>query len=308
MLPKVSIPIATYNRAEYLAECLESVLAQTYKNIEIIVVDDGSTDETAEVAARFGKKISYVRHEQNQGNIHTYYHARSLCTGKYMTYFGDDDLLSNPEHIERGIEILESDPSIVKFCCDWYMIDSKGDRIGNGTHLQNYALTSGKKTIDDLLEKGCFVHCGIDRREIFEKIGYFDKNFPHAADYDMYLRMTGNGYSIYYLNEPLGSYRIHPGMRSHNESEMWEETIKVLELNLQRFPEAKERLNSQLNRKLGMNKAWLAVRLFWEKEFSKSFSYALSATKNYLPAVPLGALQMTYSALKNKRSVYQLGD
>jgi teichuronic acid biosynthesis glycosyltransferase TuaG len=305
-MPTVSVPIATYNRARFLGECLDSVLAQTYQDLEIILVDDGSTDETSAVAARYGDRVRYVPQE-HRGNIGTYYHARSLCTGKYMTYFGDDDVLS-PDFIERGVTIMESDPSVVKFCTDCYTIDREGKRIGSSTYLQAYQRSSGKVTLDELFERGCFVHGGIDRRSVFEEIGYFDPEFPHAGDYDLYLRMTGAGHAIYYLNEPLWSYRIHPGMRSHRESEMWKETIAVLERNLERFPQASERLGRRLQRKLGMNKAWLAVRLFWERQLGESFRYALSATRHYPPAVVLGSLQMAYSSIKGKRSVYQSGD
>ena len=305
-MPTVSVPIATYNRSKFLVECLDSVLAQTYRDLEIIVVDDGSTDNTEEVAAQYGDRIKYVRHE-HRGNIGTYYHARALCTGKYMTYFGDDDVLF-PDYVERGIEILESDPNIVKFCSDCYTINRDSKRIGEQTYLHGYHRPSGKVTLDDLFIYGCFVHGGIDRRSTFEQIGYFDPDFPHAGDYDLYLRMTGAGYSIYYLDEPLLYYRIHPGMRSHRESEMWKETVAVLERNLERFPQVHEHMGHKIERKLGMNKAWLAVRLFWERQLGESFHYALSATRHYPPAVVLGALQMAYSNLKGRRSVYQSGD
>jgi GT2 family glycosyltransferase len=188
------------------------------------------------------------------------------------------------------------------------MIDHAGRRIGEGTYLQAYARPTGPVTIKDLFEKGCFVHGGIDRRQVFEEIGYFDPRYPHAADYDLYLRMTGAGHGIYYLNEPLWSYRIHPGMRSHRESEMWKETIAVIERNLGRFPEAAARLGSSMQRRLGMNKAWLAVRLFGEGKFTESLRYALSATRHYPPAVAIGVVQMAYSSLKGRRSVYQAGD
>jgi GT2 family glycosyltransferase len=188
------------------------------------------------------------------------------------------------------------------------MIDSHSKRIGAGTYLEAYHRPSGKVTLDDLFVYGCFVHGGMDRRSVFEEVGYYDPAFPHACDYDMYLRITGAGYSIYYVDEPLFSYRIHPHMRSHRESEMWMETVKVLESNLKRFPEARERLGRKMQRRLGMNKAWLAVRLFWERELGQSVRYALSATRDYPPAVVLGAMQMAYSSLKGRRSVYQAGD
>jgi len=305
-MPKVSIPIATYNRAGFLEECLNSCFSQTYKDIEVIVVDDGSTDNTPEVAAKFGDRLKYVRQE-HRGNIATYYHARSLCTGKYMTYFGDDDLLF-PTFIERGVEILESDPSLVKFCSDCYMIDRKSRRLRKETYLHAYGRSSGRVTLNDLLMYGCFVHGGMDRRSVFQEIGYYDTSFPHACDYDMYLRMTGAGYGIYYSAEPLWSYRIHSGMRSHRESEMWKETVMVLETNLARFPPSNVVITSKVERKIGMMKAWLAVRLFWERQLSESISYALAATRNYPPAVVLGALQMAYSNLKGRQSIYQLGD
>jgi hypothetical protein len=141
-----------------------------------------------------------------------------------------------------------------------------------------------------------------------EKIGDYDRSLTHAVDYDLYLRMTGAGYDIFYVNEPLWSYRVHPGMRSHRESEMWMETISLLERNLRRFPDAHARLGKRMDKRLGMNKAWLAVRLFWEWQLGKSVRYALSATRHYPPAVVLGSLQMAYSSLKGKRSVYQSGD
>jgi glycosyltransferase involved in cell wall biosynthesis len=304
---RVSIPIATYNRSQFLVACLDSIMAQTYQDFEVIIVDDASTDETPEVVARYGHRVKYVRHEQNQGFIQTFVHASSLCTGTYETYFGDDDVLM-PEFLERGVAILDSDPSIGKFCTDCYMIGPDGNRIGTKTYLDAYQRESGKVTVCDLLEFGCFVHLGLNRRSIVEELGRYDPTFTHAADYDLYLRMTGAGYSIYFLNEPLMCYRIHPNMRSHRESEMWAETIRIMELNAERFPEAAQSLGRKLEKRLGMNKAWLAVRLFWEGQFAQSLRYGLSATGHYIPAVPIGAAQMAVSKLKGKRSVYRLSD
>ena len=303
----VSIPIATYNRAKFLTECLDSIMAQTYQDFEVIIVDDASTDNTSEVVSRYGSRVKYVRQPQNQGFIRTFVHASSLCTGKYETYFGDDDVLT-PEFIERGVTVLESDPSIGKFCTDCYMIDPRGNRIGSETYLHAYQRKTGKVTLYDLLEFGCFVHLGINRRSVVESIGHYDPAFTHAADYDLYLRMTGAGYSIYFLNEPLLYYRIHPNMRSHRESEMWTETIRIMELNAARFPQAAQALGHKLEKRLGMNKAWLAVRLFWEGQFGRALRFGLSATRHYVPAVPIGAAQMAVSKLKGKRSVYRLSD
>ena len=139
-------------------------------------------------------------------------------------------------------------------------------------------------------------------------MGGYDDSLVQAADYDLFFRILGGGYDIFYLNEPLWNYRIHSGMLSRSESEMRKETIAVLERNLKRFPEVRERLRSKMERKLGMNKAWLAVRLFGEGQFGRSLHYGLSATRHYAPAVPIGAAQMAVSKLKRRRSVYRLAD
>lgn len=306
-MPTVSVPLATYNRANFLAECLDSILAQTHRDLEIIVVDDASTDDTPKVAARYRDKIRYIRQKENRGFTETFKHASLLCTGKYETYFGDDDVLMS-EFIERGVAIMEDDPKVAKFSTDCYMIDRQSERIGTGTYLHNVNRPSGKVSLYDLFEHGCFIHGGMNRRSVLQELGHYDTTFKGGADYDLYLRMTGAGYDIYYLNEPLWFYRIHPGMRSHRESEMWAETIRILELNAKRFPQVRKHLGDRLQKKLGMNKAWLAVRLFWEGEFSQAVKYGLSGTCHYLPAVPIGAAQMAVSRLKGRRSVYRQGD
>lgn len=305
--PTVSVPLATYNRARFLAECLDSILAQTYKDIEIIVVDDASTDETPEVAARYKDRIRYIRQEENRGFIETFAHASSFCSGKYETYFGDDDVLG-PDFVERGVRILESDPNIAKFSSDCYMIDRESRRIGDSTYLEIVGRSTGKVSLFDLFEQGCFIHGGINRRSVLQELGFYDTVFTRGADYDLYFRMAGAGYDLYYVNEPLWSYRIHPGMRSHHESVNWMETIAILERNVARFPQLQERLGRKVSYKIGMNKAWLSVRLFWEGEFRKSLAYGVSATRYYLPSVPVGAAQLAVSKLKGRRSVYHLGD
>src|SRR5437867_6936510 len=123
-------------------------MATTYQGLEVIAVDDESTEDASEVVARDGSRVRHIRHAQNQGFIKTFVHASSLCTGTYETYFGDDDVL-RPEFIERGVTILESDPGIGKFCTDCYMIDPGGKRIGSQTYLHAYQRESGKVTLYD---------------------------------------------------------------------------------------------------------------------------------------------------------------
>ncbi len=304
-MPKVSVSIATYNRAHYLSQCIESVLAQDYRDFEIIVVDDGSTDNTRDVAERYGEKVTYI-YQEHKGNIAAYYTGLAHSQGEYITYFGDDDVLL-PGFLSKAVEVLDSNPRIAVFYSDCYPIDKDGKKIGHSTYLSFYGRKTGADMVlYDLFEFGCFVHGGVDRKNVFDTVGYFDFAHPHAADYDLWLRISGHGYLIYYEEKPLWLYRIHKGMRSYRESEMRADTVAVLEKNLERFSWIREKLGQKVDKRLGMEKAWLSIMLLWEGKFRQSLSFALKATQQLLYSVPLGAAQMAYTWLKGKRSINSL--
>lgn len=110
-LPLVSIVTPTHNQAKYLAETIESVLSQTYPNIEYIVLDDGSTDNTQEILKKFGGRIRHERHA-NIGQARTLNKGWSLCKGKYIGYLSSDDLLY-PNAVTELVALLEKDHSVV---------------------------------------------------------------------------------------------------------------------------------------------------------------------------------------------------
>jgi glycosyltransferase involved in cell wall biosynthesis len=200
MPPLVSIIVPTYNRAALLRETITSVLAQTYPAIELIVVDDGSTDATPELLASYGDRIRVIR-KQNGGGTAARNTGLAAARGAYVSFLDHDDLLL-PEKIARQVALLERRPELGAVHCRWYFIDREGARID----------TIGMLPAGDLLAPltlGCFIWSGgpLIRRSVLAEVGGFDPAI-WSSDWDMWLRIARAGHHFGCVQEPLGCYRI----------------------------------------------------------------------------------------------------
>ena len=108
-MPKVSIIIATYNRARFLGECLESIVGQAYPDLEVLVIDDGSTDETAQIVTPFCPPVRYLRQE-NQGEYKAKNRGISLSSGEYIRFVDSDDVML--DGLEEQIALLDAHPRV----------------------------------------------------------------------------------------------------------------------------------------------------------------------------------------------------
>lgn len=204
----VSVIIPTHNRAKILEATLESVLSQTYPAIEIIVVDDGSTDETTEVIARYGKGIRYLK-QSNQGVEEARKHGIQMSTGDLVTFLDDDDLMA-PTKIERQTAILNSCPDIGVVHCRYRYIDSEGNIIGESGNMPEGDMRKS-------LVWGCPPWSGgpLIRRRCFDCFGT-SEHPDWYGDWGMWLRITFAGNLWACAQEPLGDYRIVPGSMIDN--------------------------------------------------------------------------------------------
>jgi len=203
---KVSVIIPAYNMAELTLLTVKSVLRQTYKNIEIIVVDDGSKDETREVLKEVEEKIRYVYKENGGASS-----ARNLgiinSTGEYIALLDCDDLYL-PGKIEKAVEALDNDPKIGFVHTGAYFINSEGYQV------KEYSPKKKQRegNIFSKLLLGNYI-CNstvVARRQCFEKCGTFDETIFVPADWDMWLRISAQ-YNAGYIKEPLTIYRIPEG-------------------------------------------------------------------------------------------------
>jgi len=213
-MPMVSVIIPTYNRAHVLARSIQSVLNQTFQDFELIIVDDGSTDDTESLVNRFSsKKIKYVRHQKNQGGSPARNTGIRLAKGDYIAFLDDDDEWM-PEKLERQMEVICKAPPEVGVL---YTKFRQYDRFGDYVPQRRLAKKEGN-LFKQLLGE-CFLGLGttLIRKECFDKVGLFNENILYARDWDLLLRISQH-YQFLYIDEPLAIVHEQPeGIRLKHE-------------------------------------------------------------------------------------------
>lgn len=198
--PKVSIVIPVYNGANYLREAIESAINQTYKNIEIIVVNDGSNDngETEKIILSYKDKIKYYK-KTNGGVASALNLGIKNMAGEYFSWLSHDDLYE-PMKIEKQVEILStlSDPKTL-ICCRYKVVDKDLKYI-----QENFYGKEKDKLIEPSVKyllKG-YVHgcCLLIHKEHFERVGNFNETLKTTQDFDLWFRML-RGQAIYFNND-----------------------------------------------------------------------------------------------------------
>lgn len=222
MLPKVSIIIPVYNQETYIKECLESVLNQDYENFEVIVIDDGSTDNTPKILIEFGEKIKYAR-QKNQGPSIALNNGLRLAEGSLIGWLGSDDVYL-PGAIKLRVKKLQEDPSIALVYTDYVMIDSTGNELKTikcpfPAHEQ-----FAKALLADNFINGSTV---LMRRECYGKVELYDTTLKASMDGDMWFRLLGARYQFGHIAIPLVKYRVHQTNISHKFTLMQEYKDKV---------------------------------------------------------------------------------
>lgn len=207
--PLVSVIIPNYNYGRYLKETIDSVLAQTYPNVEIVVADDGSTDNSVEVLESYGNCIKWFK-QQNQGVSNARNRAIKESTGEFLAFLDSDDLWL-PQKIEKQIQLF-ADKEVGLTHCGFVDFDNKGNLLEE--HLDGL---SGWVATEMILYQRPVVLGGgsaaIVKREAFDKIGGFDQNVSPAEDWEFYYQVARH-YKIGFVPEVLMKYREH-GSNSH---------------------------------------------------------------------------------------------
>lgn len=224
MNPLVSVIVPSYNHSKYITETIESILSQTYDNIELIVIDDGSQDDSVKIIEelRLHNKFIFINRE-NKGLCETLNEGIELSKGKYIAICASDDIYLK-EKIELQVDFLELNSNYA--LCYGKIISF--DNNGNQKFINSKKYKSGKLFLD--LIKTNFVPAVTQmyRKEIFDNIGYFDKNL-WIEDWDMLLKISYS-YEIGFLDEYLAMYRNHGENMSggKNIKKMYENELKIL--------------------------------------------------------------------------------
>ncbi|WP_128930966.1 TylF/MycF/NovP-related O-methyltransferase [Bradyrhizobium zhanjiangense] len=206
--PLVSVVIPVYNGANFLADAVQSALNQTYRNIEIIVVNDGSTDHgaTREVALSFGERIRYFEKE-NGGCGSAFNWGIRQMRGDYFSWLSHDDAY-DPTKIERQIEVVSAGIGAPKVaCCSYRVLDDSTGRISPQHYYDVEEF--GSKPLYGLFRGAINGNCLLIPSKAFNEIGLFDESLRTTQDYDLFYRLLRR-FSIVYHDDVLVTARVHP--------------------------------------------------------------------------------------------------
>jgi glycosyltransferase involved in cell wall biosynthesis len=265
---KVSVVIPTYNCARYLAAAVDSVLAQTYRPWEIIIVDDGSTDSTAQVLTPYSGAIKYL-YQENRGEPA----ARNLglrnATGEFIACLDADDSWL-PDKLELQMGYFATHPTCDFVYTDTLSFDDTGVLHRSLKAYFNQTFPSGNIFCQLFRETIFGSGSVVFRKGCMEKVGYFNEQLLIGSDYEMWLRMARH-FEAGYIDKPLLMYRQHPTMSTRRLRTMrngvpWE--VAVLKQTLEHYPEAvKEIGKNVINQRLAKAYATLAYDHFKSCEY-----------------------------------------
>ena len=214
----VSVIIPAYNYAQYLEGAVRSALGQTYRPVEVIIVDDGSTDGTPELGERLASELPGVRYvrQENAGLSAARNTGIGLAAYPFVTFLDcDDEFL--PEMAATLMSEFEAQPpETALIACRTIRIDREGRLIGQ---KRLPALGSRAYTAAEILMKTRFPCCVVARRACFDAVGLFDPGLRSSEDRDMWIRI-GVGHRIYYVDEALVRIRRHDSNMSRNTGRM----------------------------------------------------------------------------------------
>jgi glycosyltransferase involved in cell wall biosynthesis len=264
-MPKVSVIIPTYNREGFIVEALESILAQTFYDFEIIIVDDGSTDHTGKIVQdfidRYPETISYI-YQSNRGAPATRNTGIRTSRGEFIAFLDSDDVWF-PRKLEKCMRFLEdsgygwvttaairqdgSKREELRVSSDF--LEDNGQKLAllkNGLYFFSSVL---------IIPSGVMIH-----KECFNKTGMFDESLKVGEDTDMWLRFAEAGIQAGYINEALFTYRVHSGtMTKIKASSSLEDHILIASKHAQILG-----MHRQLIRRTYAEFLWRCSDLFFE--------------------------------------------
>jgi glycosyltransferase involved in cell wall biosynthesis len=220
MTPRVSVVVPSYNAASYLPDSIESVIAQTYTGWELVIVDDGSTDDTPSVirpyAERLQDKLRYV-YQSNRGLPAARNTGIRNARGEFIALLDADDVYL-PSRLERGVALMDSDPEIGLLHARVARIDARNVVVSKPVHRAKYL--SGN-IAHHVFTRRAHLLCPtiLFRKSCVDQVGFFDETMRATEDRDLWFRIAEH-YRVGYIDEILAYYRLSPGAMSRDLQRM----------------------------------------------------------------------------------------
>lgn len=279
-MTSVSIIIPAFNQARFLGAAIESCLNQTHPAIEVVVVDDGSTDDTPQVAARYQNRIIYVR-QDNQGLPAARNRGIRESKGAYLCFLDSDDWF-HPEKVSRQAALLDEDAHLGFVYCDIETVDEQGKPIEGAPSVGDVNRALSGNLFSSLIMGGYFPpHTVMIRRALLEREGGFDPELGGHADYELWLRISGAGHQASFMAAKLASYRTYSTSMSKDGEHMAASRRAALSKMTRAYPQlvaASVDTLQQSNEDLFHANQWL--KSGWERVLSQAGSSSGPASEN----------------------------
>lgn len=202
-LPTVTVVTPAYNQAEFLRDTIESVLRQDYPNIEHVVLDDGSTDDTPKILAEYGDRVRWETHT-NMGQTATINKGWSMTSGEIITWLNSDDTFYGTADVREAVELLMSRPDLGIIFGDSMFTEADGTELGPTRPIVDFTYEKMVRTCENFISQpSAFI-----RREVIEKVGDLDPKYYYFMDWDLWIR-AGIYFGIEHVDKIWSTYRLH---------------------------------------------------------------------------------------------------
>ncbi len=275
-MPTVTVVIPTYNAINYLPKALESLLHQTFTNFEVIIIDDGSTDSTAQWLGNLTDSKIEITVQTNQGVAVARNLGIAKAKGDYIAFLDSDDLWE-PTKLEKQVQCLEANPDVGLVNTWIEYIDEQGNHL---------SIVQAPEAVGNVWNRAIaenLILCGsvpLIRRSCFETVGVFDPNLLSAEDWDMWIRIAAS-YSFALIREPLVSYRQHLKSKSNNLEMHLLHRLKTIDKTFQSVPFQLQYLKDQAYGRAYLSIAWKPLL---QKDYKTANVYRKQAV-TYFPAL-----------------------
>lgn len=307
-VPKVTVLMPVYNAGIYLQEAIESILKQTFSDFELLIINDGSTDQSAEVIARFDDpRIRYVKNEKNIGLVKTLNKGLDLAQGIYVARMDQDDI-SLPERLEKQVKFLDTH-SEIGVCGSWFELFPSGELVQ-------------RPVTNDEIKAHLFINCALGHPTVIIRMKVlknnnllYDPSFDHAEDYEFWTRLIQKT-KMQNIPEVLLKYRVHSSQICSVYNDKQRDIVNLIRINQLHYlgivPTEREKtihlaaLAESIEAEINTEelKAWIDKlifantqrKIYSEKEFSNMLNKCL---EKFMGNRSMSAKRKTESFLKN---------
>ncbi|GEN29589.1 hypothetical protein HVA01_32350 [Halovibrio variabilis] len=280
--PLVSVIIPVYNAEKYIHQCIKSVMDQSYKNIEIVTINDGSSDRSLEELLLFKDKIEIID-QKNFGAPVARNKGLLVSKGKYVKFLDSDDYLE-PDVISEQVSIAESHTDNDIIYGDYYIYRNNSKKLIK-TDIKYENSTVG------LLLKDILTSTPLHRREHIVDIGGFDERLPNGQEWNLHVRLAARGYNFIYCSMPVYTYRVdHSNETITNISTR--DSYKKVKLDIDKILTVKNVINHDADTLSAVSKRfwWIGrhcLRLGYSDLAEQAFSEALKEACDYKKYWPI---------------------